>query len=91
MSEFERFLSNLQAMLDSRRQPEETVRTQVPPSGDAIDRELIRQPRTTTAVSLKDAPEVEAFRNELMDGLIRVDTANQLLRLANAVISRLLV
>ncbi len=40
---------------------------------------------------LREAPEVEAFRNELINGLIRVDTANQLLRLANAVISRLLV
>jgi hypothetical protein len=57
--------------------------------GDAIDAALNRAPRITKAVSLRDAPEVRAFREAMIDGLIRVDTANQLLRLVNEVISRL--
>ena len=60
-------------------------------TGDAIDVELARPARITTVVSLRNAPEVEAFRNELIDGLIRVDTCNQLLQLVNAVLSRMLV
>ncbi len=59
-------------------------------SGDAIDRELARPKRLTAVVSLRDSIEVETFRNELIDGLIRVDTANQLLRLVNQVMVQLL-
>ncbi len=55
---------------------------------DAIDRELARRPRVTQVDSLRDAPEVQAFREALLDGLVRVDTANQLLRLLNTVIGQ---
>jgi hypothetical protein len=51
--------------------------------GDAIDAVLASEPRTTQAVSVRQAPEMEAFRRELVDGLIRVDTVNQVLRLLN--------
>ncbi|GMU24745.1 MAG: hypothetical protein AMXMBFR13_48170 [Phycisphaerae bacterium] len=55
---------------------------------DAIDVELGAAPRTTSVVSLRESPEVEAFRNELVDGFIRADTANRLLRLINELITR---
>ena len=58
---------------------------------DAIDAELSRPTRATAVVSLRDAPEMAAFRQEWVDGLIRVDTANQLLRLLNELITRALV
>jgi len=57
--------------------------------GDAISSVLNGQPRTTAVVSLRDAPAVDAFRQALVDGLIRVDTANRLLRLVNEIIVRL--
>ena len=59
--------------------------------GDAIDAVLSAEPRTTKVASLRDSPEVRAFREALVDGLIRVDTANQLLRLVNELIVRLVV
>jgi hypothetical protein len=58
---------------------------------DAITDVLDSPERTTSVVSLREAPEVEAFRDDLIGGMIRVDTANQLLRLVNAVLSKLLV
>jgi hypothetical protein len=119
MSEFERFLNNVQALLaadagesasgagstgetavaataespqDSSSSPCRPVaRDGAKRPADAIEEELARPARTTEIVSLRDSPEVEAFRNELIDGLIRVDTANQLLRLLNTIISRMLV
>lgn len=51
--------------------------------GDAIDAVLAGEPRSTQAASLRRAPEMEAFRRELTDGLIRADTVNQVLRLLN--------
>lgn len=58
-------------------------------AGDAID-DVLQSPARTTAVrSLRDAPEIAAFRNELIDGLIRADTANRLLRLVAMVVERL--
>ena len=59
-------------------------------SGDAIDAVLSSSKRTTKVVSLREAPEVKAFRDSLVDGLIRIDTANQLLRLINTIIVQLL-
>jgi hypothetical protein len=82
VGELERLLSNVQTLLDAN------AKTQ---PGDAIGVELGRPARTTAVVSLKDAPEVEAFRSELIDGLIRVDTVNQLLRLVNEAMTRLMV
>lgn len=58
--------------------------------GDAIDAVLNAPPRTTAVRSLRDAPEVAAFREALIDGLIRADTARQLLQLLNAVMTRVL-
>ncbi|UCD29608.1 MAG: hypothetical protein JSV03_03760 [Planctomycetota bacterium] len=59
-------------------------------SGDAIDAVLSSANRMTNVRSLRDSPEVAAFREALIDGLISVDTANQLLRLVNNLIVRLL-
>lgn len=58
--------------------------------GDAIDRVLNAPPRSTATRSLRDAPEVLAFRQALTDGMIRVDTVNRLLRLVDAIVTRLL-
>lgn len=57
--------------------------------GDAIDAVLNEPGRTTQVVSLRDAPEVAAFRQAMVDGLIRVDAANRLLRLVHELIVRL--
>lgn len=51
--------------------------------GDAIDAVLGGAPRRTQVESVRRAPEIEAFRRELTDGLIRADTVNQVLRLLN--------
>ncbi len=48
---------------------------------DAIDQVNAATPRSTAAVSLRDHEIVQRFRRELTDGLIRVDTARQLLGL----------
>jgi hypothetical protein len=56
---------------------------------DAITAILNQDPRRTGVVSLHSTPAVEAFRQALTDGLIRVDTANRLLRLINEVVVRL--
>lgn len=56
---------------------------------DAISAVLAGEPRSTGVESLREAPAVQAFREALTDGLIRVDTANRLLRLINEVIVRL--
>jgi len=61
-----------------------------PASGDAIDRVLRSPLRETHLQSLKNAPEIAAFREALVDGLIRVDTANRLLRLVNTIVTRFL-
>jgi len=57
---------------------------------DAITAVLSEAPRRTEVRSLQDAPAVEAFRQALTDGLIRVDTANRLLRLINEIVVRLM-
>ena len=58
-------------------------------AGDAIN-DVLQSPARTTAVrSLRDAPEIATFRDELIDGLIRADTANRLLRLVAMVVERL--
>ena len=56
---------------------------------DAIDAVLASRVRTTDVKSLREAPEVVSFRTALTDGLIRADTANQLLRLVQALVARL--
>jgi hypothetical protein len=69
---------------------EGAVRRQGGGAGDAIDEVLNAQERSTQAVSIRQSPEVEAFRQELTDGLIRADTVNQVLRLVNEWVVRLL-
>lgn len=86
-TELTRDLDHLLAALDGVRAKSET-QTAAPPA-DAIAVELVRPSRTTAVVSLREAPEIEAFRSELVNGLIRADTANQLLRLLNEVVIRL--
>jgi len=54
--------------------------------GDAIDRALSSLPRKSEAVSLRGHEVVRRFREEAVQGLIRVDTANQLLALVKTVL-----
>ena len=49
--------------------------------GDAIDEILSAPVRTTTTRSLRDHAVVQQFRDELANGLIRVDTVHRLLGL----------
>ena len=61
---------------------------QIAGTRDAIDDALERPARQTQVVSLADSPVMAAFRSELSDGLIRIDTLNQVLRLITLVIER---
>jgi hypothetical protein len=61
-----------------------------PEAGDAIDLVLGSDPRRTHVRSLRDDPVVEAFRRELIDGLVRVDTVNRLLDVVNTVVTALI-
>ena len=57
--------------------------------GDAID-DILDSPRRQTCVqSVRHHEAVEAFRRELTDGLIRADTARQLLRLVTVVLAQM--
>ena len=53
---------------------------------DAIDKVLASQERSSTIRSLRDHESITQFRRELGDGLIRVDTARQLLSIINKVL-----
>lgn len=64
-------------------------RTEQRRPADAIDEEIASPARTTAVSSPRNAPEVLAFRQALVDGLIRVDTANRLLELVNQLVMRL--
>jgi len=55
-------------------------------SGDAIDRGLLQPSRETAVVSLHDSEIIRKFRDDLADGLIRVDAANQLFGLVSQII-----
>ena len=57
---------------------------------DAIDAVLGEPRRGTQTVSLRESAVVQTFRDELTDGLIRIDTLNQLLRLVATVLERVL-
>ena len=54
--------------------------------GDAIDRALAAPARNSGAVSLRAHKVVRQFREEAVQGLIRLDTANQLLGLLQSVL-----
>jgi hypothetical protein len=58
--------------------------------GDAIDAELARTPRQSAVTPLRDSEIMNRFRQELVDGLIRVDTAAQVLRLVQQVVGAVL-
>ncbi len=92
-SELERLLSTLGAAavgsLDELESPVKPAASRSP-AKDAIDAVLAAPDRATAVASLRHSEIVEAFRSELTSGLIRVDTANQLLRLVNEIVIKLL-
>lgn len=57
---------------------------------DAIDAVLDGAARTTRVTPLRESAEMQRFCRELSDGLIRIDTINQALRLLAAVLERVL-
>ena len=56
-------------------------------SGDAIDQVLAGEPRTTQTQSLREHETVQKFREEMLTGMIQLDTAHQLLGLVNTVLA----
>jgi hypothetical protein len=54
--------------------------------GDAIDEVLASPGRVTGVRSIKDSPQAEAFRQAVVDGLIRTDVVHKLLGLINEVV-----
>lgn len=70
-------------MLDESINPTTSPSTQSP---DAIDRINAAKRRTTNVISLRDDPDIQQFRDDLKNGLIRLDAANNLF----ALITRLL-
>ena len=65
--------------------------TQPPRPPDAIDQVLAEPPSTTATVSLRDAPEMDKFRQALNDGLIENDAARQLLSMVNNILTKVLI
>jgi len=92
MQELDQLISTLASATQTDQAATAPASESLPsPSSDAIDRELAAPVRTTNVLSLADSPEVNAFRSELIDGLIRVDTVNQFLKLVNQVITQFLL
>lgn len=58
-------------------------------TGDAIDRIVDGPRRETRTKSIRNTPQMAQFRRELADGMIRADTANQLLRMISTVLDRI--
>ena len=54
--------------------------------GDAIDEVAGSPPRRTDVPDLREHPAVRQFRQDLIDGFVRVDTARQLLDLVSVVV-----
>ena len=76
----------LDAFLDKLEQ----LATKSSPSPpDAIDQIRAGPRRTTRTRSIRHHPDMEHFRQEMADGLIRADTANQLFRLITSVLAQL--
>jgi hypothetical protein len=67
----------------TRQQGNEATRQQGP---DAIDLVLGSPPRVTQTQSLRDHETVRKFREEMVAGVIQVDTAMEFLRLILAVV-----
>jgi hypothetical protein len=74
VQELESLLAKLQERLERK------------PGGDAIDAILRATPRTTAVRSLRDHEAVRKFREEIAGGLVRVDTAGQLVSLVRALV-----
>jgi hypothetical protein len=73
-SELELLLLQLDELMSRTRRP------------DAIDAVLNAAPRSTASASLREHEVVRKFRQEVESGLIRLDTANQLLGLVRSVL-----
>lgn len=73
-NELELLLLQLDELMSRTRRP------------DAIDDVLDAAPRTAATTSLREHEVVRKFRQEVTDGLIRLDTANQLLGLVRSVL-----
>jgi hypothetical protein len=74
-------LEALVSTLDTRLEAAAGVPADASKRWDAIDAVLGAAPRTTGVKSLREHETIQRFRKEFSDGLIRVDTARQLLRL----------
>jgi len=57
--------------------------------GDAIDAVLAGVGRSSRVRSLRDAPEVAAFREALVAGRVRMDALNRLLGLIHEIVIRI--
>ncbi len=74
---FERLIGALESLDTESRLPD-----------DAIDRILAEAPRRTDAKSLRDDPVVARFREDLSNGLVRVETAQALFQMIGDLIKR---
>jgi hypothetical protein len=81
-STLEQVLDELAGLVDGQSQAGQV-------SGDAIDRELNRPPRTTAVQSVRRHPAMQAFRRERIDAAVRLDTLRQVLSLAQTLIGLL--
>ncbi len=57
---------------------------------DALDLILGSAPRRTAVKRLHDSEVVQQFRQDLLNGLVRIERLNQVLKLVGAVINRFL-
>ena len=84
MSDINRELEELIRQLDRRIAHAESATPR-----DVIDVIIESEPRSTRVSSLRQHPVVQQFHKELVDGLIRADTVNRLLRLITLLLDRL--
>lgn len=90
---FDTLISQLSARLAAADGGGEAPATETPPAPrapDAIDDILASAPRVTHVRALRDDPTIIAFRRELLNGMIRADTAHKLLGLLSTVLDRIL-
>ncbi len=90
MSSASSVLEDLLATLESKASEAPAGGQDAVRIGDAISRELEAVPRVSAVRSVRDSQEMQAFRQALLDGLVRTDTVNRALRLVNEVLTRLL-
>ncbi len=83
-------IDQLDKRVASDASPVETLAPEESSVGDAIDRVLASSPRRSSVRSLREDDAVVNFRRELVDGLIRVDTAGQVLQLLSQVVGAVL-